>query len=99
MLWLRGIIQGVALFIQLLAFAMIVDFAVMWLLPVKHPVTKFVSRMLDPLLDPLRRFLDRQLNVNVKRMLSRLPIDVSPLIAMLLLTAARAVFLWLTAWI
>ncbi|MDR0396079.1 MAG: YggT family protein [Oscillospiraceae bacterium] len=97
MLWLSAVIRGVALFIQLLAFAMVIDFAVMWLLPRGHKAAKFVSRALDPLLDPLRRFLDRRLAVSAKRLLARLPIDVSPLIALLLLQAARAILLWLAA--
>lgn len=97
MLWLRAIVRGMALFVQLLAFAMVVDFAVMWLLPPKHPIAKYVSRVLDPLLDPLRRFLNKRLNGAVKGVLTRLPIDVSPLIALLLLQAVRACLLWLAS--
>ncbi|GHU71283.1 YggT family protein [Clostridia bacterium] len=98
MLWLRAVIRGVALFVQLLAFVMIVDFAVLWLLPPKNPVVKWLSRAMDPLLDPLRRFINKRLGGTVKGLLARLPIDVSPLVAVLLLQLIRSCLLWLSSW-
>ncbi|MDR1599607.1 MAG: YggT family protein [Oscillospiraceae bacterium] len=99
MLWLAAVIRGIALFAQLLAFAMIIDFAVMWLLPRGHPAAKLASRLIDPLLDPLRRFLSKRLGGAVKGALARLPIDVSPLVALLLLQLIRAFLLRLAAWL
>ena len=99
MLWLRAIILGIALFTQLLALVMIVHFALAWLAPIKHPVRKWVSRATDPLLDPLRQFLTKRLGGTVKGVLARLPIDVSPLVAVLLLQLIRSCLLWIASWL
>jgi len=81
------IIRGLILFIQGLSLLIILHFAMAWMLRSDNPATRFTGRLLAPLLDPVRRILSR--------LPVRLPVDLSPLVAVLLLQPVRSLLLWI----
>ncbi|MDR1569409.1 MAG: YggT family protein [Oscillospiraceae bacterium] len=87
MIALRVLIEGVILFIQALSLLMIAYFALLWFFRSAHPAARFMGRILDPPLAPLRRL--------IARLPIRIVIDLSPLLALLILQPIRSVLLWL----
>ena len=72
--------------VQILSVVLIARFAAAWFLPPTHRVSRALDRVFARPFEPLRRLL--------RRLPFRVSIDLSPILAVLVLQPVRLAFLW-----
>lgn len=83
---LAALAQGVDFFLVALSWLIIIRALISWVSPDPYnPIVQFLYRVTDPILNPIRRILPA------------MPIDISPIIAYVLISIVRS-FLVRTLW-
>lgn len=83
---LTALAQGVDIFLTAMSWLIIIRALISWVSPDPYnPIVQFLNRVTDPILNPIRRLLPV------------MPIDISPIIAYVLISIART-FLVRTLW-
>ncbi|MBP6342515.1 MAG: YggT family protein [Candidatus Omnitrophica bacterium] len=83
---LTALAQGVDIFLTAMSWLIIIRALISWVSPDPYnPIVQFLNRVTDPILNPIRRLLPA------------MPIDISPIIAYVLISIVRT-FLVRTLW-
>ena len=73
-----GIILGAPRFLDIIIWIIIINALLSWVLDFRHPLRRFLSAFTEPLISPFRKLIQRL-------PIGGLPIDISPLIAIIVL--------------
>ena len=88
---LYKVFLGLEYFIRILSYALLIYCVLTWILPPYHKVMRLFARFVDPLLRPVRSLLFR--------LFPRMPFDISPLVASLVLRFASSLLWRIYLWI
>ncbi len=73
-----GLILGVARFLDIIIWIIIINALLSWVLDFRHPIRRFLMSFTEPIISPFRRLTERIPT-------GGLPIDISPLIAIIVI--------------
>ncbi|AEE96539.1 YggT family protein [Mahella australiensis] len=84
MTFIRAVIVAFIYLLQIFSWLIVIEALLSWVVDPFHPIMQFIRRFTEPILDPFRRLTERMPMAN-------LPIDISPLLAIIVIQILIAV--------
>ncbi|MBZ4664811.1 YggT family protein [Mahella sp.] len=84
MTFIRAVIVAFIYLLQIFSWLIVIEALLSWVVDPFHPIMQFIRRFTEPILDPFRRLTERMPTAN-------LPIDISPLLAIIVIQILIAV--------
>lgn len=84
MTFVRAVIVAFIYLLQIFSWLIVAEALLSWIVDPFHPIMQFIRRFTEPILDPFRRLTERMPMAN-------LPIDISPLLAIIAIQILIAV--------
>lgn len=84
MILARAIISAFIYLLQIFSWLIVIEALLSWVVDPMHPIMEFIRRFTEPILIPFRRLTERL-------PMADLPIDISPLLALIIIQIIIAV--------
>jgi YggT family protein len=84
MTFIRAVIVAFIYLLQIFSWLIVIEALLSWIVDPFHPIMQFIRRFTEPILDPFRRLTERM-------PMADLPIDISPLLAIIAIQILIAV--------
>jgi YggT family protein len=84
MTFIRAVIIAFIYLLQIFSWLIVIEALLSWIVDPFHPIMQFIRRFTEPVLDPFRRLTEHMPMAN-------LPIDISPLLAIIAIQILIAV--------
>lgn len=82
--FVRAVLIAFIYVLQIFSWLIVIEALLSWVVDPFHPIMQFIRRFTEPILDPFRRLTERMPMANM-------PIDISPLLAIIAIQILIAV--------